>query len=871
MAASNHPPVANVDANTLYQGDAVAHGNLIGNDTDVDNNHLTVTGVGAQTSTATVMTEHGVTVQGTYGSVTINADGSYTYNLDNSNTAVHNLDGAPLTDTFSYQISDGHGGYSTSTLNITIGDSKFTTGDNLGKTLDAGNGNDVVVGDYGGTQSVVIPGEKPTNYDVCLILDTSGSMGLFDVDDELAIEVAKDALVNLVNQLKGHAGIVNVKFIGFNESVTLNVAALEGQTNQQTGAYLSNLINSIKNASAGGGTNYEAAFKTAADWFTSSGISGNGHEKLAFFLSDGVPTMRTDTYWDKRQNQYVDYVTRDGDGSQMSEAEFTEAIAEYQRLVNAGVKVNAIGLGSNINQEVLQYFDNTKTGGTTLVTTEFDSWSTNYSDSFTHEGLAGKVEIINTAADLTAALKNGTPDQLTNDPRPIGGDTVNGGAGNNILFADAVNADWLLKETNWPTAAKGNLHAGDSLAIVRAYVLATTLNGTTLTGDALEAAINVAMAHELTINSFAYGMSETTRGGADVLNGGAGDDVLFGQGGNDELNGGTGNDVLAGGTGTDTLSGGAGADIFLFHPGGGHDTITDFNRAEGDVIVRVGKNATFDSITVNHSGTDTTNVIYNVDDIKQGHDVHTDNNAHMLVGSGVDGSHVTYNGGTYDNVLVGGSGDDVIYGGTGNNYLEGGAGKDHIIGGSGDSYLFGGAGDDHLYGGSGNEHLYGGADNDTLDGGAGNDFLDGGTGTNTLSGGEGNDILVHHKDNTDTIHGGKGLDVLLTDDSGANLDTLLSSVNKADSVDVEVAIKSTDASNPASLSLTDLSKLAAVGINISDTTSGTVMTLSSDWSQSGNTFTNAHASLQLTTSNLESTTHDASAEVAKFILTNNNG
>lgn len=47
------------------------------------------------------MTEHGVTVQGTYGSVTINADGSYTYNLDNSNTAVHNLDGAPLTDTFS--------------------------------------------------------------------------------------------------------------------------------------------------------------------------------------------------------------------------------------------------------------------------------------------------------------------------------------------------------------------------------------------------------------------------------------------------------------------------------------------------------------------------------------------------------------------------------------------------------------------------------------------------------------------------------------------------------------------------------------------------------------------------------------------------
>ena len=112
--------------------------------------------------------------------------------------------------------------------------------------------------------------------------------------------------------------------------------------------------------------------------------------------------------------------------------------------------------------------------------------------------------------------------------------------------------------------------------------------------------------------------------------------------------------------------------------------------------------------------------------------------------------------------------------------------------------------------------------------------------------------------------------MLLTDDSGANLDTLLSSTSKVDSV--EVAIKGLDSAHAnAPLSLTDLSKLAAVGINISDTDHGTVMTLSNDWSQSGNTFTNTHANLQLTTSNLDSTTHDASAEVAKFILTNNNG
>ena len=219
---------------------------------------------------------------------------------------------------------------------------------------------------------------------------------------------------------------------------------------------------------------------------------------------------------------------------------------------------------------------------------------------------------------------------------------------------------------------------------------------------------------------------------------------------------------------------------------------------------------------------------------------------------------------------VGDAHDDTIWGGSGNDILTGGDGDDTLYGGAGNDYLFGGAGNDTLYSGDGNDHLYGGSGNDHLDGGAGHDFLDGGTGTNTLIGGDGNDILVHH--NGDTISGGKGIDVLLTDDSGANLYDLLHSP----SVDtVEVAIKSTDASHPASLSLTDLSKLAAVGINITDGTDdhgqpAAIMTLSHEWTANGNTFTNASAHLELTTTNLTDS-HDAgsSAEVAKFILANN--
>ena len=50
------------------------------------------------------------------------------------------------------------------------------------------------------------------------------------------------------------------------------------------------------------------------------------------------------------------------------------------------------------------------------------------------------------------------------------------------------------------------------------------------------------------------------------------------------LDGGPGEDRLNSGPGDDELTGGPGADTFLFKPGHGHDTILDFNQADGDRI-----------------------------------------------------------------------------------------------------------------------------------------------------------------------------------------------------------------------------------------------------------------------------------------------
>ncbi|BCN92322.1 hypothetical protein THMIRHAM_01070 [Thiomicrorhabdus immobilis] len=74
--------------------------------------------------------------------------------------------------------------------------------------------------------------------------------------------------------------------------------------------------------------------------------------------------------------------------------------------------------------------------------------------------------------------------------------------------------------------------------------------------------------------------------GNDTLSGGEGNDLLRGGAGDDMLDGGAGNDLLYGGEGDDILTGGTGADVFVIEPDstGGSTTITDYNKAEGDVL-----------------------------------------------------------------------------------------------------------------------------------------------------------------------------------------------------------------------------------------------------------------------------------------------
>ena len=166
--------------------------------------------------------------------------------------------------------------------------------------------------------------------------------------------------------------------------------------------------------------------------------------------------------------------------------------------------------------------------------------------------------------------------------------------------------------------------------------------------------------------------------------------------------------------------------------------------------------------------------------------------------------------------LHGDAGNDRLYGGEGNDTLYGDAGTDVLVGGSGNDTLHGGDGNDVLIGDGqggfqeiiegtvnaetfqkyldqqsvadldglikkydemdlegGDDKLFGGAGDDILIGGSGNDYLDGGAGEDAIFGGSGNDIIVYDKADY-LVSGGSGIDFMVSDDSELTLDTLLS-------------------------------------------------------------------------------------------------
>ncbi|MCK8666396.1 VCBS domain-containing protein [Pseudomonas azerbaijanoccidens] len=124
----NDTPVAQNDINTAVEAGGLANatpginpsGNVLANDSDVDGNGEVISVSGLSQGSAVGVIGSGFA--GAYGTLTLGADGNYTYVVDNANAQVQalrtNVD--TLTETFTYQIRDLAGAVSTATLTITI-------------------------------------------------------------------------------------------------------------------------------------------------------------------------------------------------------------------------------------------------------------------------------------------------------------------------------------------------------------------------------------------------------------------------------------------------------------------------------------------------------------------------------------------------------------------------------------------------------------------------------------------------------------------------------------------------------------------------------------------------------------------------------
>ncbi|HEH9402181.1 TPA: type I secretion C-terminal target domain-containing protein [Aeromonas sobria] len=428
-----------------------------------------------------------------------------------------------------------------------------------------GSEHNIVVGDLDG--SVVLPGQ---NYNIAFMVDSSGSIG------SSAMATMKTQLSQVFAALKTSAGTegagkVNIFLVDFdtqaNKSISVDLKDPNALTKLQV------IINSMDGSS--GSTNYEDALKSASNWFNSDVAKSNANAKnLAYFITDGAPntyyinentnpvvntTMndRLDSFvnvnnyvsgqtfyaniggqdrvlidsngninqWYQRDNgawrsNIIGTLRAQGDGTYEISSFDTDgdetkalqnALAVLSLLVVNKVALQAIGIGKNVSFDTLKQFD---------------------SDQVVQSNVS--------ANDLANAILGTSVNNLP------GSDRIDGGAGDDVLFGDAVHFAGIN---------------GEGYAAIKQYVASKLSAGS----------VTDAQVHDYITGHAADFDQSSTNDKADVLIGGDGNDILFGQGGNDILDGGAGNDILFGGTGDDILLGGLGDD--QLYGGSGNDTL----------------------------------------------------------------------------------------------------------------------------------------------------------------------------------------------------------------------------------------------------------------------------------------------------------
>ncbi|MBN3922907.1 cadherin-like domain-containing protein [Nostoc sp. NMS4] len=595
---TNDAPVAVNDSITTNKNTpiVISTSTLLKNDTDVDvSDILSITSF----------------TQPSQGSLVNNGNSTYTY------TPVENYYGS---DGFTYTISDGHGGSSTATVNLTINQpTNVFTGtsgiDNLtgtvnmdiisglqsndtlkglgdNDTLDGGDGNDFLDGGTGNDS--LIGGAGNDTYAVDNISDTiteSANAGTDLVNSSVSWVLGN----NLENLTLTGSSAINGTGNSLNNILIGNTAAniLSGENGND------NLFGDSGNDTLNGG----AGNDTLDGGLGSDSLNGgagndtytidNLNDTITEGLNAGTDLVKSSVTWVLTDN--LENLTLTGTGA----------------INGTGNSLKNI-LTGNTAANILSGED----GNDSLI------------------GGTGNDTLLGGAGDDT--LDGG-----------VGVDNLDGGVGNDIYTVDNLS-DAITESANGGT---------DLVKSSVTWVLANNLENLTLTGSS---AIN---GTGNSLNNILIG-----NGGANTLKAEDGNDSLVGGTGNDTLLGGAGDDTLDGGAGVDNLDGGVGNDIYTVD--NLNDTIVEGVDAGTDLVKSsvswvLGNN--LENLTLSGTGiiNGTGNSFYNI---------LTGNNAANTL-TGGDGNDSLF-GNSGNDTLLGGTGDDLLVGGVGRDVLTGGIGQD---------------------------------------------------------------------------------------------------------------------------------------------------------------------------------------------------
>lgn len=778
-------PVTNaVDDTVVLQeaGTLVADiaGGLLANDAvSLAGGSLTITAVAGQTAGV------GQSVAGTWGSITIQADGSYVYVAAPSTAAL--LQGQSRIETFSYTVTDANGVEDVATLHLIIDgvDGTVLIGDG---TLQGSAFDDVIEGGAG--QDILLGGDGNDR-----LIDGAG----------------------VADQMFGGAG--DDTYVVFNGGDTIVENIDEGIDTVETALSSFTQRNNVENLTytgsgsfIGSGNGLDNVIRGGASGDT---LIGNGGNDTLYGGSGAANTLIGGTGDDT-------YVVSNAGDSYIENADegidqvFTDVAAlslrvHVENLTYTGTG-NFVGTGNGLANVIAGGGGhdtlNGGAGADTLVggqgndvyvvddandqITELDGEGADTVRASINWTLGDHLEDLVFIGSGSALLTgNALANQITGGNGSdildggAGADTLRGGLGDDTYYLDDVG-DQVIDTGGVDTVYTGlDFSIGTSGAdIVRATgsgpvwfigdgrdnlleggVGADRLDGgggrDTLIGGAGDDIYIVDQVGDLVIETADAGTDEvlTTLGvfalgdhietltftgsGSFLGDGNALDNILRGADGDDTLRGLAGDDRLYGGLGSNILIGGLGDDLYV---------------VSGDDLV----------VEADGEGRDT---------------VMTDRSTYVLAAF----IETLIYAGTEDFEGVGNSADNGITGGIGNDSLDGGAGADRLTGGlGGDTYLvddegdvvveeadegfdtvrttlttyalstdlealvFVGAGDFTGLGNAASNSLSGGDGNDRLDGGGGADLMDGGRGDDVYEVDDAGDVIID-SDGWDTV------------------------------------------------------------------------------------------------------------------------